>query len=230
VKQKKRGFTLVEILTTVAIIAILVGLLFLGAKHVGASARAKRTEVTLKSLQGMLTEFESRGGRMDFINKLYPNAPDLQETMPNQPPNTVFQGDAAYDPSQMTINPALAPQLARTQAVMRALVSVPENKAILDKLMTNPDNYLKNPPLSAQPKQPLDGPILLDGWGSPILFAPGRMNTLSKKWGATGLTIKGDPATPNASVQPPDGKGMFISAGPDSDFSKGDDNLYTYEK
>jgi len=36
-------------LAAVAIIAILVGMLFLGAKHVGAAARNRKTQVTLKT-------------------------------------------------------------------------------------------------------------------------------------------------------------------------------------
>ena len=52
-KQKRRGFTLVEILTVVAIIAVLVEMLFLGARYVGASARSRKTQVMLKSLESM---------------------------------------------------------------------------------------------------------------------------------------------------------------------------------
>lgn len=227
-KQKRRGFTLVEILTVVAIIAILVGMLFLGARYVGASARSRKTLVMLKNLQSMLTEFESRGGKAGLLTRAYlnpplaPASPNGQEVMPQG----VFTGDNVYNSGKTDFNPAIKQQILRTQAVMVALASVPENKAILDKLTAQSDGYLLIPGKN----QAFPGPILLDAWGSPILFAPGKVDKLSPTWGATGLKITGDSSSPNASVQPPDGKGMFISAGPDGDFSQGDDNLYTYEK
>jgi len=215
VKRKRQGFTLVEILAAVAIIAILVGLLFLGAKRVGASARNRKTQVTLKTLQGLLADFEAGGGRMDMITNLYSGNAN-QEIMPQ---GVVADDFAASNPSLTAANGPLE----HTRFVMLSLSSVPANKAILEKLP--PEMFMKDPTT----KLAMAGPILLDAWNSPILFAPGRPPNAAAnaKWGASGMTIANQA---NSVFQPPDGKGMFISAGEDTDFSKGDDNLYSYER
>lgn len=68
-------------------------------------------------------------------------------------------------------------------------------------------------------------PIFLDAWGNPIIFVPGsglmvRMSarvTATNKYGAT-------------LIQSPDHKPFWASAGPDGDFSNGDDNIYSFEQ
>jgi type II secretory pathway pseudopilin PulG len=220
----------VEILAAVAIIAILVGLLYKGAKYVGASSRARSTQVTLKTLENLLTEFETRGGRMEILNDQY-SGQGGQEIMPQGP----VVDDFAFS------NPQMNDPLKRTQQVMLQLMTVPENKSIIEKLPQ--ELFLKDPATNL----PAPGPILLDAWHSPILFAPGRASTGPgmNTWGAAGMFItndpnsndpskpdkgKSDPSIRKAFFKQPNGKGMFVSAGEDTDFSLGDDNLYTFEK
>ena len=87
-----------------------------------------------------------------------------------------------------------------------------------------------------------DVPVLLDGWGNPIIFVPGgTLGTgapLSTTAATAGTVVPNTGAmrsgtgtsaiTTNASS--PDGRPFFASAGPDGDFSNGDDNLYSFEK
>ena len=85
-------------------------------------------------------------------------------------------------------------------------------------------------------------PILLDAWGNPILFVgSGTLGTLQSLTNntfpgidstgtvhsGTGLLVAGGRLV---TVSSPDGRPFFASAGPDGDFSKGDDNLYSFEK
>ncbi len=90
--------------------------------------------------------------------------------------------------------------------------------------------------LPAYPPTPATGtaenavPVLLDGWGNPIIFVPG--GTLGNPTTATTgqmFTGSGTAATATNGVASPDGRPFFASAGPDGDFSKGDDNLYAFE-
>lgn len=214
-RKRRSGFTLVEILATIAIIAILAGLLYLGAKHVGQSARSRSTQVTLKNLEGMLADFESSGGRMEILTDQYSGLGN-RETMPVGPVVDDFAN------SNASLNGANGP-LKRTQNVMFQLMTLPANKAIINKLST--DVFLKDPIT----KLPMSPPVLLDAWNSPILFAPGRTSTTpgNNQWGVAGMV---NSVKAPQFFQPPDGKGVFVSAGPDTDFSKGDDNLYSFEK
>jgi len=216
VTRKRHAFTLVEILASVTIIAILMALLFIGFRHVSASMHEKKTKMVLDALKNALVEFESRGGNMEIINSLYSGTGN-RETMP--------QGAAGDEFANS--NAQLQPALKRTQAVMRLLMSVPTSKAFIDKL--DPSLFMMEPVPGSKDLVRKDGPILLDSWNTPILFAPGKTSggVGFSTWGVEGMTIANKA---NSSYQPPDGKGLFVSAGPDKEFSKGDDNLYSLER
>ncbi len=72
--------------------------------------------------------------------------------------------------------------------------------------------------VSNHPTVDLTDPIFLDAWGNPVICVMGGQ--------LTGVTAGGRSVT----VSSPDGRLFWASAGPDGDFSKGDDNLYSFEK
>jgi prepilin-type N-terminal cleavage/methylation domain-containing protein len=93
-------------------------------------------------------------------------------------------------------------------------------------------------------------PILLDGWNNPIILVPGtglrvRLLNGEKNYMRTPTTPETnvktvviispegkteiDPATQNPRVVKA-GRPFWASAGPDGDFAKGDDNIYSFEK
>jgi prepilin-type N-terminal cleavage/methylation domain-containing protein len=91
------------------------------------------------------------------------------------------------------------------------------------------------------PYSGLKVPVFVDGWGNPIIFVTGgalgsgaTLPTDAQGSGpfpmdAQGLGILR--AGGNSTVvQSPDGRPFWASAGPDGDFSKGDDNMYSFEK
>jgi hypothetical protein len=100
---------------------------------------------------------------------------------------------------------------------------------------------------SAEPAVPVSPfekvPMLLDGWGNPIIFVPsGVLGTgAALSPGPTpplGYPIPGSgaivssPGSSGASIQvsSPDGRPFWASAGPDGIFRLGDDNMYSFEK
>jgi prepilin-type N-terminal cleavage/methylation domain-containing protein len=78
-------------------------------------------------------------------------------------------------------------------------------------------------------------PVVLDGWGNPILFCPGsglaHVNGQTQTVGGLTdvyLNVNGSSASGPTTVSAPDGRPFFVSAGPDGDFAKGDDNIYSF--
>jgi hypothetical protein len=71
----------------------------------------------------------------------------------------------------------------------------------------------------------LGQPVILDGWGNPILFCPsgGLLNVCVNVKNTT------SPQIPLV-ITSPDGRPFWASAGPDGDFVKGDDNIYSFQQ
>jgi len=145
--------------------------------------------------------------------------------------------------------------ILNTQLVMGLLLSDPDNKRALGQISAEhlmeqvPAGVTANlspPPVSSPtPKKPAP-PVPLDPWGNPIIFVPGAglcgQNTTAtdndSMWvggdpGATGakkvVAVVTDPNTQVGPIVAPNGRPFWASAGPDGDFRKADDNLYSFE-
>jgi type II secretory pathway pseudopilin PulG len=115
--------------------------------------------------------------------------------------------------------------------LMGRLMSLPTAAKAISSL---PSTAVTNGTYPAYGTTTASAPVVLDGWGNPILFVPSGglgnvyLKTSTSNWlqvtntsGATTLT--------NAPIVSPDGRPFFVSAGPDGDFLKGDDNVYSFE-
>lgn len=102
--------------------------------------------------------------------------------------------------------PANAVNITQTQTVMKMLLTMPNNNQALKRLPA--DRLMKN----------TDPPVLLDGWDNSIIFVPAG--------GLTGVTKGGN----STNIASPDGQPFWASAGPDKDWTKGDDNIYSTGK
>jgi prepilin-type N-terminal cleavage/methylation domain-containing protein len=91
-----------------------------------------------------------------------------------------------------------------------------------------PPNYFYWMPALVVPAAgtPLPTPVVLDAWGNPIIFVMGGVLGAPSS-SSSGLLYAGGNAV---QVSSPDYRPFFASAGPDGDFSKGDDNMYSFEK
>lgn len=99
-----------------------------------------------------------------------------------------------------------------------------------------------NPDWIADSTSPV--PLVLDSWGNPILFVPatglrvrvlnGQSTYSSTDISQTAIIVspEGQVTAATSTAQPmctKAGRPFFASAGPDGDFSKGDDNIYSFE-
>ena len=57
--HRRHAFTMIELLVTISIILILIGIVFVAIKHVGRSATENATRIDLQNLQSMLAELEN---------------------------------------------------------------------------------------------------------------------------------------------------------------------------
>jgi prepilin-type N-terminal cleavage/methylation domain-containing protein len=233
-RRTSAAFTLVEVLTAIAVIAILASLLLLGINHVSARAKIDRTRTVLQNLRGMMTEFEVKGGRMRMVDAPYLNNNPWQTIdRETAPPGKMDEGKILNGAKLDEV--VTLPMFARTRTVTQALLSMPANQTVLNNLPA--DVRMKDPPAAGT----VTAPVLLDGWHNPILYAPRRAKPVPNpssppsgappadstlKWGLQGLFVKSNPGQEHY-YEPADGKGVFVSAGPDGDFSTADDNIYS---
>jgi hypothetical protein len=120
--------------------------------------------------------------------------------------------------------------------VLQALLTIQANQTVVNNLPE--DVRMKDPPRGGTADLPITAPVLLDAWGNPIIYAPRRAkpspNPASPPsglppadstlvWGLRGLYFKTNPGVEHY-YEPPDGKGVFVSAGPDGVFGFIDKN------
>jgi prepilin-type N-terminal cleavage/methylation domain-containing protein len=210
VRRTRRGFTLIEILVVIGIIAALIAMLFLGFKYVGKSSRDNMSHTMLQNMRSMLTEYTTSGGTIDKLEDIY--SPNYSVTAPT---GSMEEGQTLRDNS-IAVN--------QTRTVMARLLAVPSNKKVLDSLP--PDQVWRTG----------NGVVLLDGFHNPILYVPRRGltgvnlgKTGEQSFSNTNQTVV-SPGARNLGSNVREGQPFFASAGEDGDFSKGDDNHYSYEQ
>lgn len=203
--MKRRGFTLVELLTVIGVIAVLIGLAFLAYRHVSERARADQGVVSMGLAKNLLSTYVEGGGRIDPVT-LY----GAGYFPPGQrPPYKVY---APVDTKEGGAN-RFGREVIATQRIMRACATNAECNRLLrdapDSLklyveyrpgttylsgdevvherkfyrVTNAATASSAPPAAPWRETPTATPVLLDGHGNILLFVPGD--------GLAGVTIDG---------------------------------------
>jgi len=134
-----------------------------------------------------------------------------------------------------------AAAVQRTSDVMFFLIRVPANRDLVQTVQSK--RILEQNPANstlAAPTMDVQGPVLLDGWGNPILFVPrGGIHvfmpdqaTSTNQYGEYVVRSTGIFPAPNSTVPPMTGaeRPFFASAGQDGDFTTGEDNVYSFQE
>lgn len=123
----------------------------------------------------------------------------------------------------------------RTQDVMYLLMHVPANRTTVQSL---PPKLILEAAPGSPPTSIDDGPVLLDGWGNPIVFVPrGGIYFTDNQAGTNGITtitylVRSTGVFKFPGTTPPmtgNEVPFWASAGEDNDFTQGDDNLYSFD-
>jgi prepilin-type N-terminal cleavage/methylation domain-containing protein len=307
---KRRGFTLLELLVVIGIIAVLSGLLIMGVGKLITSGKRQQTQMIFQTLQAMYSEYDAVI-RPTFPAANYPTANLNQSAVPC-PQNVSLDYYNAI--TQSGASPAMAASsnpladrysfaVLMTRDYLALFRSMPKNAAAMGKIpnssittttidetysstaVTAPAQFntaagsyvvpqrvwvqgtdpygntiysyytciQNNPSVAPNPYNytaavvPTSNtsywipstvdktvPVVLDAWNNPILFVPSGSLGSGVALGTGNVITPGvgtlEAGNQSAVVNSPDGRPFWASAGPDGDFSKGDDNMYSFEK
>ena len=221
--RRQSGFTLIEILTSVSIILLLLGISIYGYRHLGRSAKDNSTKATLAMLNAYLSELEAstalssssanKGMAMLSIPlctvKAYRDAsatgkfPAPAASLTTAVFDTVVNGIA--DAGDLTTDGGTTGRygtaVKATSVAMGRLMSLPNVKAAIEKLpddrfLKAADGAIYHAPADSNWKTPIGGPVLVDAYGNPIIFVPPSGIKNVDRSGVSGATldIAKDPA------------------------------------
>lgn len=242
VKRAARGFTLIEILVVVSILAILAGILLVALGSVSRASKKKATVALLENARSMLAEYELTSKLpLAFDAGYTPSVAQLtakQTELTNAgfplfyaagtsvAPGLVTADTEAYTGASATKNRRQMPAMVATGEVFSRLRAVPKNETSFGNLdPANLMNATDDVAVTTGPKYQ----VPLDAWGNPILFVYRSLTGVNEGYNDGDPSLAASYSNPARIKTATDGKPFFVSAGPDGNFSTGDDNLYSFE-
>jgi len=159
------------------------------------------------------------------------------------PPRLPGKPDAATGDIVYSLDTQKQKAVFNTAAVMMYIARLPQARPILSSLPTK--GFLQF--VVKDPNSTTGGiargitlggseaPVMLDGWGNPIIYVPPGGIVVQMKGQPTLSLVRSSGTTPFTSgSDPPPLKGtdrpFWASAGPDGNFDHGDDNVYSFRQ
>jgi prepilin-type N-terminal cleavage/methylation domain-containing protein len=212
-KQRKtswrQGFTVVEILIVVMILALLMAGVAYMVLRPQEQAKIRQTRMAMETLKSMVEELRLANDLQSF----YPSQTDLARYP--------YQIDVSANPLVLPEDTAqwnTYPAVLRTQWLMQKLMAMPSNKQAMARL---PAEMFKT--FGASP-----APVAVDGWGSPIIYVPADGVVVRTATNQVMRVTSAGTVVP-AAATPMGAKGFWMSAGPDRNFQTGKDNVCSFE-
>ena len=200
------AYSLVEVLTTIAVLVIVLGLMVSLARHVRKQAAVALSKDLLRRLDEVMAQYAARHeGRLPAVAAFPP---------PGGPGASA--GDSDTEPSGSD-SPARTPEQTTPKPPRNPPAQPPPNRIALLKAAEKNNADLvaalkAEPELTAAladvPESVYEKDWLRDAWGSPIVFMPAKH--------------------PLVGTAPQD-RFFFFSAGPDRSYLTQNDNLYSYD-
>jgi len=272
---------MIELLCVIGIIVVLVAMVAFGINKVLDSGRRSTTKVTLENLRSMLSEFETTTKGLSRQSYMYRNGARIPASAggPIPPGMDIWRDGDPTDGVASAANPEGDPEnspgdvqkgsgdagrynsdaILNTQAVIGLMKGAPAVATTLNQLPTS--QLMEKVPTGTTTNLTRDAnnvavpPVVLDGWGNPIIFVPAsglyNVHFSSDQNGAAPHLItsskmrvpNGNNDRANVRVDRP----FFASAGPDGVFGYvdtnlngsyetatdkpgGDDNIYSFEQ
>lgn len=228
--KRHRAFTLVELIVVMGILMILIGLVMVGMRALDTSAKQKATKSALETAKSMLAELDTAGGIADVTTIYSSLSPANQIEQPGNVTSDAYEGGASTGRYK-------SDAAKWTQQVIIKLLAVPANNSVFQKLPTEQLLHKPGNGPAITPEMQVDAqgkpypPLLLDGWGNPIIFVPSAGLSKVKIGTANDNRVKSNEVvTPSTGTDKfTNSRPFWASAGPDGDFSTGDDNIYSFE-
>jgi prepilin-type N-terminal cleavage/methylation domain-containing protein len=254
--SRRQAFTLLEVLTVIAVILILIGLIFGAWSKLQSSNKRTLTIARMQILDSMLSELQAAGSNT-FKNQWfmqagpYVNAYNYGNVTTDNS-NGISQPTALVPPESLLVNGTSTPVASggRQEAIDDLTVgtgagaytsSYPSNltQGIMTQLAALPNNAktlagLPSGSTATNAQFQPSSPVILDGWNNPIIFVPVGglqgvyVNIVVNGVNPTTGQRQAPSGTPSGTITSPDGRPFWASAGPDGDFVRGDDNIYSF--
>lgn len=247
------GFTLLELLVVIGIIAILTAITFMIGRSVASNSKKSLTLDTMRVLDTALDAYVSAKG--ETPQPYYRPSADMSQinVVPIADARDMSMPDTDGAPQLSTINNSVALFVAQCQAV-------PEAKGVLDRL---PSKVMQVQTVNLGTATPATTPLstVLDGWGRPIRYVhpafsvtyenvttdnlvsppsiekpkpadPSKLEFVTGTWSKLNLrrkvSVAVDPATLSRALKPsdyPDSDGGRCAGGRPYFYSAGEDGL-----
>lgn len=239
----RKGFSLIELLVVIGILAVLLGLAVAGFRGLEATSSDKKTKMILGNAASMLAEYDASTGLRRQPAHMWKNSPPVQhmgafdfwkdgdpDTNGNQRLGLVGFVNEDADP----VSGRMCAPVRNAAVVMGLISKSPTAQNVLKQLPEGSTMKVESRDTHGTVTVYEPTPVLADGWNNPLIFVP-----------AAGLTVLVDGAqyvVTSSKTYPTTGAGnlplgtvpdtarpFFASAGPDGNFSTGSDNVYSFQ-